>query len=848
MTIVTEFFNDLRYGARLLWRSPGFASVAVLSLGLGIGGATAVFSLVNAIVLRTLPVPNAQQLFQARTETPGRDYGQLFSAPTFEHARDELAARGAGELFAATSVAGMQLQPDGESIGSRGNVQLVSGEYFKGLRQQPQLGRLLESSDNRTVGAHPLTVISDGYWRHHFGAAPDAVGRPITINGTSFTVIGVTRPGFFGTTLSLRAPDAWIPYMMQPVVRYSQNASNSNTADPRKPWPPQPEMAWLNVFARVPGGRAGAEAAMTTVVQRDNDAVLPTDATADDRSGIRQQRVLLSDASTGLSSLRDTVSQPLFVLLAMVGVLLAIACGNVAGLLLSRAAGRAREMAIRQSIGAGRLRLIRQMLAESVLLAAAAGFVGFTFAIWAREGLLALMVNVGSSTAPLDLNTGLDWRVLGFSLAISALTGIGCGVLPAIRGTRVPLAEAMKQDGRGAVGEGGRRGMLVGKALVAVQMAFCLLLLVVAGLFTRSLRVLTQTDIGFDLGDVLTVRVDVRGAGYAAGERQALYRRIVESLQAVPGVASTSMSANGPLWGSQRISSLSVEGYTPGRDERLRTNEEVVTDRYFDTVGLKILEGRSFRAEDRAPGAHNTIINTTMARRFFKGQSAIGRRWDYGDAIGKDSRVIVGVVEDAKYVDLKNAPPNMAYQLTDASPDDVLSDIEVRTSGSPAALAPTVREALSRIEPRLPVVEVVPLADRLARGVTQDRMVARLTSMFGALALLLASLGLYGTISYGVSRRVAELGLRMALGADRSIVLRMVLREAMMLVVVGAAIGVPLAFIAARSLGALLFNVGAADPMSFLSGAAMLLAVAAVAAYLPAYRASKIEPMVALNR
>jgi hypothetical protein len=300
--------------------------------------------------------------------------------------------------------------------------------------------------------------------------------------------------------------------------------------------------------------------------------------------------VLLTDASTGLSSLRDTVSQPLFVLLAMVGVLLTIACGNVAGLLLSRAAGRAREMAIRQSIGAGRMRLIRQMLAESVLLAAAAGFVGFTFAIWAREGLLALMVNVGSSTAPLDLNTGLDWRVLTFSMAISALTGIGCGVLPAIRGTRVPLAEAMKQDGRGAVGEGGRRGMLIGKVLVAVQMAFCLLLLVVAGLFTRSLRVLTQTDIGFDLGHVLTVRVDVRGAGYAAGERQALYRHIVESLQAVPGVASTSMSANGPLWGSQRISSLSVEGYTPGRDERLRTNEEIVTDRYFDTMGLRIRE------------------------------------------------------------------------------------------------------------------------------------------------------------------------------------------------------------------------------------------------------------------
>src|SRR5678815_1311103 len=292
MTIVSDFLNDLRYGARLMQRSPGFAAVAVLSLGLGIGGATAVFSLVNAIVLRTLPVPNPQQLFQARSMSPGREYGDLFSGPGFEHARDEVASRRAGELFAATSVAGMQLQPEGETIGARGNVQLVSGEYFTALRQQPQLGRFLEPSDNRTVGAHPVAVISDSYWQRHFNAAADAVGRTLAINGTSFTVIGVTRPRFFGTTLALRAPDAWIPFMMQPVVRYSQNASNSNSADPRKPWPPQPEMAWLNVFVRVTGATAAAESAMTTAFQRDNEALLSKDASADDRATIAKQRVI----------------------------------------------------------------------------------------------------------------------------------------------------------------------------------------------------------------------------------------------------------------------------------------------------------------------------------------------------------------------------------------------------------------------------------------------------------------------------------------------------------------------------------------------------------------------------
>src|SRR6185503_2872280 len=301
-----------------------------------------------------------------------------------------------------------------------------------------------------------------------------------------------------------------------------------------------------------------------------------------------------------------------------------------------------------------------------------------------------------------DLNTGVDWRVLAFATTASILTGLLCGVLPAIRGTRVAVAESLKQEGRGAVGaEGGRRGMLVGKALVAAQMAFCLLLLVVAGLFARSLRSLTMTDLGFDRDRVLTARVDTRGAGYSD-------------------------------------------------DEQLRTNEEIVTDRYFETVGLRLIEGRLFRPEDHIPDSKSTIVNATMARRFFPGQSAVGKRWSYGDAIDKDAQVIVGVVEDAHYVELRSAPPNMAYPLAEASPDEVLSDIEIRTAGSPRALAQTVREALTQAEPRLPVVEVMTLSDRVDRGVSQDRMVARLTSIFGALALLLASLGLYGTISYGI--------------------------------------------------------------------------------------------------
>jgi len=845
--LLFEFVRDLRFGARLLRRSPAFTATAVLSLALGIGGTTAVFTLVNAIVLRTLPVPEPAQLFQAQAHAGTSGHGELFSMPTFQHARDQLAGQGV-ELAAATGITGMQLQPEGEAIGARGNVQLVSGEFFTMLRARPQLGRLFAPSDDVTVDAHPVVVISDAYWRRAFASAPDAVGRRLLVNGASMTIIGVTRPGFFGTVLSLRGPDAWVPLMMQPSVRYAANASSGDGSDLQKPWPPQRAISWIMIFARVPSGAAAAATTLTTLTQREREDALGPHPTEEDRAGIRRVSVTLDSAATGVSGLRNSVSKPLFVLLAMVGALLAIACGNVAGLLLSRAAGREREIAIRLSIGAPRGRIVRQLIAEALLLAVAGGTLGVTFALWARDALLALLVNVGTSSLPPDLNTSLDARVLAFCAVVSTITGLACGVLPALRITRVPVADSLKDQSRGSVGaEGGRRGLALGKALVAAQIAFCLLLLVIAGLFSRSLESLTRADVGFDRAHVLAARVDVRGAGYTPAEQQALYARLVDRLQALPGVRSAAFSMNGPLANSSRTSSMSVEGYQAAPHEDVVTNEETITDRYFDTVGLRILDGRGFTAEDRNPALRRSVINATMARRFFPGQSAIGKHWSYG-AIDKDAFTIVGVVEDARYLDIRTAPPNMVYHLAEARPNDVLSDIEIRTAGVPETLAQTVRDTIAQAEPRLPIVEVVPLSARIDRGTTEDRLVARLTAVFGTLALLLASLGLYGTISYGISRRVSELALRMALGADRRTVLLMVMREALALVVTGLLVGLPMAFAAGRSVAALLFAVNPADPTTFAACAATLLAVAALAAFLPAYRASRIEPMVALGR
>jgi predicted permease len=832
---------DLRYGARLLRRSPGFTLTAGLSLAFGIAGTTAVFALVNAIVLRPLPVPRPHEIFVVNA-AEARSHGELMAAPVFEDA--EKALEGHAELFAASSVEPMQLWRSGVAAADRGRVQLVSGNYFDVLRQEPQAGRLLQRDDNASAGPRAAAVISDAYWRRHFDASRSAIGAPLTINGAPFTIVGVAARGFFGTTVAVRTPDVWVPFAFQPAVHYAGNASTSN-GDTSKPWPPQREIAWLTVFARVPEQTAPATvaAALSLVLQHNAMALLPQNASEPSRQQARAERADLERAPGGVSSLRQNTSLPLVVLLAMVAVLLLIGCGNVAGLLLSRAASREREVAIRASIGAGRSRILRQFLAESLLLGVTAGAAGLGLAAWLHDPLLKLLV---PGATAIDFETGVDWRVLGFAAMVSVGVGVACGLAPAIRGSRVALAESLKQYSR-AAGSGGRRALMTGRALVTAQMGFSLLLLVLAGLFGRSLQSLDRTDIGFDREHLLVADVDVRGAGYAPSQRFALYQRLLDRLQRVPGVVSASLSENGPLNRSAWRSSFAIEGYTPAPGESLRTNEEIVAGDYFQTMGLRLLEGRLFEAQDRRAATRSTIVNATMAKRFFPGQSAIGKRWSY-DSLDKDAFTIVGVVEDARYLNVRETPPNMAYHPAEFDEGEVIADVEVRAAGAPAALAHVVRQALAEVEPRLPVSEIVPLNERVSRNLSQDRLVAVLATAFGGLALMLACLGLYGTISYGVSRRLAELALRMALGASAWRVLAMVMREALALVAIGAVVGLPLAFVGARTVGSLLYGVAPADVVSFGVGFLVLVAVAAVAAYIPAQRAARVSPMAALNR
>lgn len=838
--ILADLSRDLRYGGRVLLRNPVFSLVAVVSLGVGIGGAASVFTVLNAVILRDLPVPNPHQLYHAQKFSPVRQF-LYYSWPSFEQVRADL--QGRAEVCAYTAPTGMQVRPEGAAAADRRLVQLVSGEFFQVFRQQAQVGRLLGPQDNLQLGAHPVAVISDAFWERHFARAPGVAGRQMVINGTHFTIVGVAGREFFGPILAVQNPDVWVPLMMQHTLRYSANASVSTPADPRQPWPPQELIEWLNVFVRIPDGNVGAVAAiMTAQYQREDTARLdPADAQGPAR--IAEQRVNLEPGSRGASRLRSDLSTPLYVLLAMVAILLAIASGNLATLLISRGNAREREMAIRLSIGAGRTRLVRQLLAETLLLAGVGGVLGLVIAAWGRDALLAMFATGAGSV---DLDAGFDWRVLTFCLVVTILSALLAGVVPALRTSRVPLADSMKAQAR-SVGATAR-GALLGKSLVAAQIAFCLLLLVLAALFTRSMRSLLTVDVGYDRGRVLVARLDVRSIGLPGDRRQALYDRIVERIQAIPGVESASLSLMGPFGRGQRTSSFTVEGYQPQPDERMITNEEFVTDRYFETVGLKILQGRGFTTADRRPDGRATIINETMAKKFFPAGDAVGRRWRYDGDPDSESFEIVGVVQDARYNDLRGSPPFMVYTLAAARADEILSNLEVRTRMDPTELIPAVRRALTEVEAGLPVFDMVSLDDRLNRGAANERLVANLTTTFSTTALLLACLGLYGTLSYGVTRRVTELGVRMALGAARRHVLLLVIREAAVLVLIGAIVGIPLALLASRGLDSLLYGVGASDPLSYGIAVAALIAVSGFAAFLPAHRASRIDPMVALRK
>jgi len=828
------FFADIRYALRMMRRTPGFTLVAVLSLAIGIGATVAIFSVVDAVVLRSLPVPEPGRLRMVKFES------HLPRAPRFSHPTFERLRRGYPDpagLAAMSRVGRLRAIVDGGGEPQIVAAQLVTGEYFHVIGVRPVLGRFLAPDDNIRAGDHPLAVVSHAFWRDRLGASTDAIGRTLSIGSATFTVVGVAPEGFTGVWLESPV-DVWLPAAMQAEARYSQNYSASDS-EPDKPWFGQDGIRWLELIVRAER-LDGREAAALNAAFR--PAVLEEAKTIEDprqRELFLQQQLALEPFERGSSGLRQRFFGPLIALMGMVSLLLLIACANTANLLLARASARQREMAVRLSIGASRGRVIRQLLTESLVLGMVAGAGGLAIAPWASD--LLVRMTIGDASVPVPFSVGLDSRMLAFSVCVSVLTSLLFGLAPAWRTTDLSVAFALKGGGSRGVHDGSKLNL--GKLLVVAQVALSLLLVAGAGLFVQSFRNLVQLDLGFEPDHIVSIRFDARGSTYTPERMPDLYRRLIARAEAMPGVRSASVAMCPLLSGCRsNVDGVAIDGYQSQPGEQVLVQENRVGPRYFSTVGMRLIAGRDLDSRDVATSPRVAVVNETLVRKYFDKRPAIGRRFGY-DAPDTE---IVGIVQDARVNAAREAVVPMAFLPLEQSPVSG-STLEVRVAGDAEAMAAALKKAVAEAAPGLLIDRVTTVANQASLGLSQERLVAGLTSLLGVLALGLACLGLYGLMSYAVRRRTAELGIRVALGAPPARVLWMVFRESQVLVVAGLAIGLPLVFAASRLMSTMLFGVSAGDPSTVAAAALVLASVAAMSGYFPARRASRVDPLVALR-
>ena len=832
--LVETCLRDLRYAARGLRRNPGFATVAILSLALGIGANSAIFSVFDGVMLKSLPVEKPQELRRIRLEARTRNSGR-FSYIEFERLRDS--SQTSSGMAAMSRVVNVNLRVDGERQQESARMQLISGEYFPLLGVYPILGRTLAPDDNRTLSEHPVAVISGSYWQRRFGGTPNILGQAIILNGAHLTIIGVGPRSFSGVWME--APvDVWVPLMMQADVRYAQHYSASNS-DSTKPWVPQEGIRWLDLILRVKrGSESEAMASVNAVFQQWVGREAESVGNLEERKLFLQRALVLDPFNRGFSDVRRDFAAPLFVLMAMVALVLLVACANIANLLLARGAARQREIAVRLSIGASRARLIRQLLTESVLLSSVGAALGLLVAHWGSALLVRMAAGVKAGPAPIA--AGVDGHVLIFTAALAVCTGILFGLAPAFRMTRVELNAALRADTHSVRT---RSRMSLTKMLVSSQVALSLVLVVGAGLFGKSLRNLLHLDGGFDREHLLTVRIDPQSFGYDKAQLEDISRQLVERVQSIPGVHSAAMAGCGLSDNCYNFEDgLQIMGYQTHPGEQMLVQGNIVGPKYFSTVGMQLLEGRDFSDRDNEKSPIVSIINEAMARRYFAGRSAIGQRFGSGTY----NREIIGLVRDARVSSVQEAPVPMAYYFLPQmmAPAEAM---EVRTAADPRWSVEEVRKVVTDVDPNLPIRSVTTLSDQVNENVTQERLVAFLTFVFGGLALGLACFGLYGVMSYAVSRRTPELGIRMALGASRHQVLWNVLLESLGLVGLGLALGVPSVLAASKLLSGLLFGLTASDPLTISGAVVILVGVAGIAASIPAFRAARVDPLVALR-
>jgi putative ABC transport system permease protein len=823
-------WQETKYAARSLRKSPSFALIVVLTLGIGIGANAAIFSLMDQVLLRMLPVRDPGQLvfldgpgaFQGRTLN-----NMTFSYPMYTDFRDR------NEVFSgllARFPSPMTVAWQGRS--ERASGDLVSGNYFDVLGVQPALGRVFNAADDRTPGAHPVVVLSHGYWQRRFAADPSILNQTLVVNGHPLTIVGVAAPGFNGIQVG-SASDVMVPLMMK-----AQMTPTWNDLDNRR-------SRWLTLMGRLKPGVSAeqAEVQLNVVYRQVNEMEVQNipNASATFRQRFVAKHLEVLPAGRGLSDMRTQFSTPLIVLMCMVAVVLLVACANVANLMLARSTTRQREIALRMALGAGRGRIVRQRLVESLMLAVTGALVGLAFAAWTGRVLLAALP--GDPTTQ-TLSATPDARVVVFTLLLSMITALVFGIAPAWSATRPAVTSALKEES-GSVAGGGRQAR-ARRALVAAQVALSMMLLAGAGLFARSLFNLRAVDTGFPIDNLLTFSLDPSLSGYNRERSLALFEQVQQSLAGVNSVRSVSMSEVGAFTGNAWGMTVRVDGYQQKEDENLNPNVDGVGPGYFATMGVPLIAGREFTDRDIVGAPKVAIINETMARYFFGDTNPIGRRFGFGRGNPTDIE-IVGVVKDIRTMQMNEQPPRYAYIPYRQDENVTQLTYVVRIAGDAAASATSVRQAVQRLDPNLPIFDMKAMAAQVSESLYVQRMVAALSVAFGALATLLAAIGLYGVMSYVVARRTREIGIRMALGAERASVLWLVLKEVAVLAIAGVAVGFIGALYLTKRIESQLFGLSPHDPLTLAAAVAVLVAVALAAGLLPARRATAIDPIIALR-
>ena len=829
---------NLKLALRTLFKTPFVTAVAVLSLALGIGANAAIFSLFNQMLLRPLPVPKSGNLVNltAPGPNPGSqsctgagDCQEVWSYPMF---RDLEKAQTSFTGIAAHRTTGGNVAFRNQTLDAEG--MFVSGSYFPVLQLQPALGRLFGPADDQTVSAHPVAVLAYSYWDTKLGKDPSVIGQPIIINGKPFTIVGVAPEGFDGTTLGNR-PQFYVPLTMRTAL---SPAFTANQYDRRNSY-------WIYLFARLKPG-VTADAAKRAIngiykpIINDVEAKQQQGMSEANMQRFRAKEVVVTEGARGQSTLHRRVKTPLYLLLGITGIVLIIACANIANLLLARATNRSMEMAVRLSLGASRRQLLSQLLTESVVLAALGGIVSLLVARWTLGGLATLLPPDASGS----LRFAVDPLVMAVAAGLSIVTGLLFGMYPAIHSTRPDLVTTLRAN------SGKHSGNLAAtrfrSSLVTAQIALSMALLIGAGLFVRSLLNVSRVNLGVSVDNVVAFQLAPGRNGYSRERSHQFLRRAEEDLRAVPGVTGVTSALVGLLQGNSWGNDVEVQGWKSGPEIDSNSRMNQVSPGYFKTLGVPLVAGREFTAEDRVGRPQVAIVNEAFAKKFNLGRDAVGKRMDLSGSTDLKME-IVGLAKDAKYSDVKNDVPPVYF--TPWAQDSTTTAVEfyVRTSLDPSQLMRTIPAVIARLDPQLPVARLKPLPQQVRENVYLDRMISTLSAAFAALATLLAAVGLYGVLAYTVAQRTREIGVRMALGADAGRVRAMVLQQVGGMTLIGGAIGIIGALALEKTARSLLFGLDGHDPAVVVGAAVVLALVALAAGYLPARRASKIHPMQALR-